>query len=718
MIREKFIDRLRKKYQSGGMYDQMQQYQMGGQQLPGGEVEPIPGSDAVQFNGQTHDEGGIMMDGQTEVEDGETMDQVNMAKKGGKRDYFFSSYLKTGGRSFADAHKEILADGGDQKEINMLAKMQEKIAGRDPKQVAGLGGVMEYKHGGMRKYQTGGATEPVKPVMSDFKSENGSLDLKSFLKAKKQYKKDLKVYEGEQEAANENAVSTTPQSPKYIDEPEDPDYTDEDIQAEIARITEEESAEEVAEEEANKPKKKKVDMEALKARVKAVRKSAKDLGVDLSEFEKNGSLTTKTLDAAEEAINTAQVEFDNRPPEVVPEVVEETPEVVENPNAVAYDRELDNVSVQGGEGGKSRFPIQQVQSIPTTIGEETSLPTVDANIPSGKDTDRFADAAKDLLNLDIQSLEDNQVAEDNLQFNEETDAWELKPRNTSNLTIDRNPTIGSEEVNLKDEVLGDGVTGSKRLGSSYSPEIPKAAYLGMAAGAGAGLYSMFHKQPDAEQSEYTPGFTNPLIAEKGRAPSLERFNYNQDIANVGSEVRGMNKYIETSGGGPANMVNKMMAFSKGQTAKNQIRAAETRANIGVQNTEAQLKQQMTLDNMKRAQSASIFNSQMSRAETARKDQVDETNTARRQKVQDDQEFQKYAGISSFADSLQTGLGDILDYKADMARSQAIGVGAGNVQRDASLVAAGYIPDGKGGWIKGDKTVNKFGGLRRLQNYNK
>ena len=703
------------KYQEGGMYNQMQQYQMGGQQLPGGEVEPIPGSDAVQFNGQTHDEGGIMMDGQTEVEDGETMDQVNMAKKGGKRDYFFSSYLKTGGRSFANAHKEILAEGGDQQEINMLAKMQEKAAGRDPKQVAGLGGIMKYKHGGMRKYQTGGVTEPVKPVMSDFKSENGSLDLKSFLKAKKQYKKDLKVYEGDQEVTTENTVSTTPQSPQYIDEAEDPDYTDEDIQADLARITAEEEAEVQAEEEANKPKKKEVDMEALKARLKAVKKKAKELDVDLSEFKNsNGNLTNKTLADAEEAINTAQVEFDNRPPEEVPEVIEETPEVVEDPNAVAYDRELDNVSIQGGESGGSRLPIQQVQSIPTTLGR--TLPTaVDAPTPSGKDTDRFTNAAKDLLNLDIQSLEDAQVAEDNLQFNEETDAWELKPRNTSSLTLDRNPTIGPEEVNLKDEVLGDGITSSKRLGSSYSPEIPNLAYLGMAAGAGAGLYSMFHKQPDAQQSGYTPGFTNPLVAEKGRAESLERFNYNQDIANVGSEVRGMNKYIETSGGGPANMVNKMMAFSKGQTAKNQIRAAETRANIGVQNTEAQLKQQMTLDNMKRAQSASIFNSQMNRAEMARKDQVDEANTARRQKVQDDQEFQKYAGISSFANSLQTGLGDVLDYKADMARSEAIGAGAGNVTRDSQMISAGYIYDtATGQWSK----PMKFGGLKRLQNYNK
>jgi hypothetical protein len=177
----------------------------------------------------------------------------------------------------------------------------------------------------------------------------------------------------------------------------------------------------------------------------------------------------------------------------------------------------------------------------------------------------------------------------------------------------------------------------------------------------------------------------------------------------------MNKYIESSGGGPANMVNKMMAFIRGQQAKDKIRAAETRANIGVQNTESQLRQSMELDNLRRQQQASTFNAQMARAEAARQDQIDEANTARRQKVQDDREFQKYAGISSIASSIQTGLGDILDYKADMSRSQAIGAGAGNVQRDAQLINAGYIPDGEGGWKKANA---KFGGLRRLQNYNR
>ena len=133
-----------------GYMGQMKQFGMGGQNLPGGNVQQIPGSDAVQFNGQTHDQGGIMMDSQTEVEDGETMDKVNMAKQGGPKDYFFSSHLKKGGRSYAEHHKSILQNGGGQEDIDILAKMQEKAAGRDPN------AVQTASHGGYRKYANGG----------------------------------------------------------------------------------------------------------------------------------------------------------------------------------------------------------------------------------------------------------------------------------------------------------------------------------------------------------------------------------------------------------------------------------------------------------------------------------------------------------------------------------------------------------------------------------
>ena len=81
------------------------------------------------------------------------------------------------------------------------------------------------------------------------------------------------------------------------------------------------------------------------------------------------------------------------------------------------------------------------------------------------------------------------------------------------------------------------------------------------------------------------------------------------------------------------------------------------------------------------------------------------------------EFQKYAGVSSLAQSLQTGFGDILDYKADMARTAAIASGAGNVYRDTILFQQGkYNP--YTGELLDPNAKSKFGGLRRIQNYKK
>lgn len=123
----------------------------GGVNVPGGQVVPI-GQGAVEFVGRKHSQGGIMLDPQTEVEGGETMDKVMMT--GGKfNDYFFSDYLKNGGKSFAQHHKELIKRGASQEEIQTLAKKQEAMANRkgekdrSPNQVA--------KYGGIKKYQTG-----------------------------------------------------------------------------------------------------------------------------------------------------------------------------------------------------------------------------------------------------------------------------------------------------------------------------------------------------------------------------------------------------------------------------------------------------------------------------------------------------------------------------------------------------------------------------------
>ena len=97
----------------------------------GGYMKPLPGG-AVEFVGPKHSQGGIMLDPQTEVEGGETMDKVKMKEDGGKAgDYIFSDFLKLGKKTFAQRHKEMLSRGATQGDIQKLAKMQEEVAKRE-----------------------------------------------------------------------------------------------------------------------------------------------------------------------------------------------------------------------------------------------------------------------------------------------------------------------------------------------------------------------------------------------------------------------------------------------------------------------------------------------------------------------------------------------------------------------------------------------------------
>lgn len=120
-------------------------------QAGGSYMKPLAGG-AVEFMGPKHSKGGIMLDAQTEVEGGETMDKVNM-KNGGPGDYIFSDFLKVGKKTFAQRHKEMLERGGTQADIQKLAKMQEEVAkreGRDengernPKMIMEEGGATNY----------------------------------------------------------------------------------------------------------------------------------------------------------------------------------------------------------------------------------------------------------------------------------------------------------------------------------------------------------------------------------------------------------------------------------------------------------------------------------------------------------------------------------------------------------------------------------------------
>lgn len=132
----------------------------------GGYMKALPGN-AVEFVGPKHKDGGIMLDPQTEVEGGETMDKVNMSANKAS-DYIFSDYLKLGGKTFAKRHKEILKRGGGeakvQAEIQRLAKMQEEVARRNGEKDRSPDKVM--RNGGVKKYQTGDT--PFAPVNQNF----------------------------------------------------------------------------------------------------------------------------------------------------------------------------------------------------------------------------------------------------------------------------------------------------------------------------------------------------------------------------------------------------------------------------------------------------------------------------------------------------------------------------------------------------------------------
>ena len=213
---------------------------------------------------------------------------------------------------------------------------------------------------------------------------------------------------------------------------------------------------------------------------------------------------------------------------------------------------------------------------------------------------------------------------------------------------------------------------------SDTPAVALGAGL---AQLGPAAYSLFHKQPDAEQAKYTRGFTSPIVAEMAKAPKLERVNYNAEKASNASQMREISKYIETSGGGPANIINKMAAYGKKQEGNMMIAAAESKANIGIANQEASMKNQVSLNNLQRAQQASQVNAQLQQGETARMDQINLANAAARQAVKDDEEFQKYQGVNTLGSNIAGLAGDYMSYKASERMARVMG-SEGIYDRDA------------------------------------
>jgi GH24 family phage-related lysozyme (muramidase) len=123
--------------------------------LKGGVAKSL-GRGAKEYVGKSHEQGGIDLPGNIEVEGGET-EQNN---------YIFSATLKLpNGQTYARAHKNLIKSGATGEEIHQLALSQEAAAGRNPNEIKSM---KFAKYGGKLMYREGGENNPPAEGELDF----------------------------------------------------------------------------------------------------------------------------------------------------------------------------------------------------------------------------------------------------------------------------------------------------------------------------------------------------------------------------------------------------------------------------------------------------------------------------------------------------------------------------------------------------------------------
>jgi len=718
------------------MYQQMQQ-------LPGGTMQQIPGSDAVEFIGQTHKQGGILMDAETEVENGETMDKVTM-KDGEDKDYFFSSYLKKGGQSYANIHKEILSRGGNQEEINYLAAMQEKAAKRSPNKIAKLGGIAMYAEGGFDE------TDPSKKEKKAFQKERHAYYQKeggtlSFRKWNKQNPFDLNLYMGiDNEPVIEEPVETIGlrqdlpgaygyradagdgyticQSGNcqdgtgvmYTYYAENLDENDSPMNAEGTIIGMYEG-----EFKDGKPVGQgtftwndvdqsledgvpfvpwsysstgefKVDATGHPELVSGT-KDWGDIGVSTGVFT-DGKLVSGTTTRDGKLINTedgkevSKLSKTVRKDLVEKGLLEKIPFKYSQGDIGTEYKKMKNAS------GYTQPTQAELQALGYNSFDEFRA-----------DYERLTDASYDWKNIthwgkqheDALGKVKKGIAEGFTTTGTFTPP--VVEEKTEPLTYEEtmatvgpgtgpqipcpcapeyhnyNVPEGVDCFGCEDKIVDEEDKGRKGLFGFDDNTVPGLAIASGLAQTVPAIYAMTHKQPDPDMVPFESGVTSPIVPGRLRAKKLSHINMNQQRSANDARLREMNQFIDTSGGGPATMANRMAAWGKKHEGDMQIAAQEKQANIGIENQNVAVENQTNLHNLKMEQEAALGNAQMQMSEAQRLNEVNAINTAAKNKIKDDEEYMKYAGVISAAQGVGSMFSDMLAYKGDMLRAQGYGI---------------------------------------------
>ena len=666
-----------RKMQEGGYMNKMSQYEEGGEAVPGGVVSQIPGSDAVEFMGNKHDEAGmgsdsgIVLDDNTEVEDGETMDKVTMKKGGSRKDYFFSEHLKReDGGSYADHHKAILKNGGQQEDIDTLARMQEHAAGRDTNKIA--------KHGGARKkFARGGGRDEA-------------------LKIEGAQERDGVVYDSAgrilyQDMDNNGVDDQTEGLTTY-------NNTANNVTRTIMENKDVADAVKKREEETNSTLDKEtntfeendqyplINGNTMNERQRAFHRKQMDRGkmfdentgtykdddgtgfnkesvVEKSDKKKAVNTENSTLEKMEDKkkdnLNVASDVYLND----YGDIPGYQPGV--NHNDMQYY--MDDPELQKYVTGHEDFGAEWMQNISPEVLEKAGI----ENYSDLNDADKvtaYQNAWNDLN-------PDNKIQVDG-KFGEQTIRTGFK--------------AGDQPE--KEEVIEDDGSGSdvekeikKKKGKrDWSGALVNAAQFLPAAMA-------FMEKPDyMDKADLVKPGT--IIPERMAKVRLERVDFNDQLARNSNDANALNRFIETSGGGPASMVNRMASYSKKQDADMKIKAQEARANTAIGNQEAALEAQRRAGNAGNALNASSTNAQSqqraSQINAANKLTVNEFNAGAKAATKD----RRLMAVDNAVKGLATMRTDKLKYKGQERLAQAVSGQTGVYDREAygqDLLAAGY-----------------------------
>jgi len=156
------------------------------------------------------------------------------------------------------------------------------------------------------------------------------------------------------------------------------------------------------------------------------------------------------------------------------------------------------------------------------------------------------------------------------------------------------------------------------------------------------------------------------------------------LSRNSSDARAMGRFIETSGGGPANIVNKMAVYAKKQAGDLKVKAEEERANNAIRSQEAAINNQRDLANVTNALNASTSNANRFQDAEARnahnKMTVDEFNRGADAATKD----RKLAALDSMAKTIAGVNRDRLAYNAQERMAKAISGRTGVYDRERGI----------------------------------